>query len=271
VRTREVMFRIGGEDDLLERPAAVPASASQAEAPADARPSTAVASAVSPLEDGTPMPSAAAARPAEGPVKNGAVIPEADASAPDVATRGSPPRPAVAMERGPGATPSTLVSPTLSDLDRGDRAATDDSISNESTPVVTSWGRRWRPPAHQESSRRECAAALLKSSRRPRLAQLHRCVAWVNAAIFTVLIVAAVVGHTPSSTTDPSSGATQIRQTTRPVAAPPSTRPANSGVLRKSLCRCRPRGRPPCSRKTARFADPESGGDQGDRRGEFGR
>jgi hypothetical protein len=197
-----------------------------------------------------------------------AVTPEADESAPDVATRGSPPRAAVAIERDLGAMPSTLVYPTLSDLDR---AATDDSISNENTPVLTSGRRRGRPPARQEGSRRERAGALLRSSRHPRLGQLHRCVAWVNAAIFTVLIAAAVVGHTPSSATAPSSGATRVVQTARPAAEPPSARPASSGVLRRSLSRCRLRGRPACPRKTARFAGPEPGDDQADGRGEFGR
>ncbi len=260
MRTREVMFRIGGEEDLLDRPA-VAASASRpshAEAAVASRPSTTAACAVCPPDASVPPSSAAMTWPAEGPVATDAAV--LDASVPNVPARGGPPRSAGGSERSPAAAPNTSVSPLLPDLDRRGRAIADGSISKDNTAADASGLRRWR----------EEPTALLKGGQRPRLAKLHRCVAWVNALIFTVLIVAAVIGHTPASTTAASSGATPVRQAARPVAARASTRFASSRVLRGPPSRCALPSRLPCPRLTARSGHPDSGDDRGNPGG-FGR
>jgi hypothetical protein len=230
VRTREVMFRIGGEEDLLDRPTAMPVPAPQPShtaVPTASQPLPATARAACPPDAGTPP---------ESPAMSEAAV--LDVPAPDAPARGSPARPADDVEPSPVTVLHAPVSPRLPDLDRQDPAtARGCSISQDDVPTVVSPLRRRRLPPHHQGKdaavRRHRSTVAVKRRQRPRLAKLQSCIAWVNALIFTVLVVAAVIGHTPASTTaagrEPSTAPTQAAA--RPVAPLPSTRLAGSKIL----------------------------------------
>jgi hypothetical protein len=237
VRTREVMFRIGGEEDLLDRPTAVPVSAPQPShtaVPTASQPLPATARAACPPDAGTPPASATAAQPPESPAMSEAAV--LDVPAPDAPARGSPARPADDVEPSPVTVLHAPVSPRLPDLDRQDPAtARGCSISQDDVPTVVSPLRRRRLPPHHQGRdtavRRHRSTVAVKGRQRPRLAKLQSCIAWVNALIFTVLVVAAVIGHTPASTTAAGSEPSTAQAAARPVAPLPSTRLAGSKVL----------------------------------------
>ncbi len=237
------MFRIGGEEDLLDRPTAVPISTPQPSTavPTASKPLPATARAACPPDAGTPPASATAAQPPEAPVMSEAAVLDVPAPAP---ARGSPARPADDVEPSPVTVLHAPVAPRLPDLDRQDPAtARGCSISRDDVSTVVSPLRRRRLPRHHQGKdtavRRHRSTVAVKGRERPRLAKLQSCIAWVNALIFTVLVVAAVIGHTPASTTatgsEPSTALTQA--TARPVAPLPSTRLAGSKILPRPRAR----------------------------------
>jgi hypothetical protein len=100
--------------------------------------------------------------------------------------------------------------------------------------------RRREPRADQQrhAGRRDRSTAPPTRRQRPGLTGLHSWIAWVNAAILTLLIVAAVIGHDPPSTTAVGrapSTATRQAAAAQTVASSVGARPATTRILPKPL------------------------------------
>lgn len=266
------MFRIGGEEDLLDRAPAVPVCApqpSRAAVPIASRPLPATARAACPPAAGTPW--ASATPPETSGISEAGVL---NMSAPDAPARGSQAPHTDDMEPSPVTVLHAPASPPLSDLDRQDPAtAHGRSISQDDMPTVAPPLRRRRLPAHQHrdtATRRHRSTATLKRRPRPRLARLQSCIAWVNALIFTVLVVAAVIGHTPASTTAAGSESSTVvtQVATKPVAPLPSTRFTGSKTLLRPRVR-KHRERLSHSQRPRRMLHPGTRSVQGDTPAEF--
>lgn len=113
--------------------------------------------------------------------------------------------------------------------------------SRSAVEAPASRRRRREPRAHQQrhAGRRDRSTAPSTRRQRPGLTGLHSWIAWVNAAILTVLIVAAVIGHDPPSTTAvgraPSTTTRQAAAAAQTVASSGDARPATTMILPKPL------------------------------------
>ena len=191
-RTGELMFRIGGEEDLLDPIHASTSSAPEPPAAADISGQSApvTPSAVGVLD--APA-SVSPARPDE------CAHPSPTATAPDAATTSScglDPRDPVA---------ALLLDPRASG---GDSERIAGRICRDGVTASGSLrGARW-PQVDEDRGGSGLGRSISPSTRlrRSGLTRLHIWIAWVNAVILAVLIVAAVVGHDPSSTTGASRG-----------------------------------------------------------------
>jgi hypothetical protein len=197
-RTREVMFRIGSEEDLPDPPTAAPACAqspSRAAAPNASEPSPAPAIQAQPTR-----PAASAAEVLDAPV---AV---------------SPVRPAQAMKPSPSAMPATSASraPVPTPLRRREPRAHQN---------------------HHHAGRRDRSIASPRRRQRPGLVPLHIWIASLNALIVTMLVVAAVIGHAPPATSavGQESPTTTRQAAARPVASSVNTRSATSRAIASPL------------------------------------
>jgi hypothetical protein len=118
--------------------------------------------------------------------------------------------------------------------------ATMPETSTPRAPAPTQPLRRREPRAHQDrgAGRRDRSTAPPTRRQRPGLTGLHSWIAWVNAAILIVLIVAAVIGHDPPSTTAVGRApSTTTRQpaAAQTVASSVGARPATTMILPKPL------------------------------------
>jgi hypothetical protein len=229
-RAREVMFRIGGEEDLLDPPTAVPASVP----PANRAPITSAS-----------MPPSAPAQPAWSPYADIPLVPEPDevlivggaevAAAPAPAIPAQPAEAAITSE---GEAVDTSTAPTP-DVPTPDPPAREDPARPIRAPTPPSHRRR-RGTHHNREANRGCRSTATPNGRqRSGLAKLSSTVAWVNALILTMLVLAAVIGHTPASTTVAN------RELPSPLAQAPAraaaplriTRLELAKILRRALAR----------------------------------
>lgn len=111
-------------------------------------------------------------------------------------------------------------------------------IAEDGVRSSASRRRRREPRAHQRrsASSEDHSTAPPASRQRPGLTGWHSWIAWINAGILTVLIVAAVIGHDPPSPTtagrEPPAApkqavaqpvASAVAPANAPVDAPPAT------------------------------------------------
>jgi hypothetical protein len=235
-RTREVMFRIGGEEDLFDRPSVAPASVPQPDSapiPGASEPLSTPWRADRPLDADIPLAPGVSEQPTETLTASATKV--LDAPAPE-----NPARPVQSMEPTPATVPDT-------------------STSGVPAPASPLSPRSPRAHRHHDAGRRDRSTASLTRRQRPGLTRLHSWIAWVNALILTVLIVAAVIGHDPQSTTAVGRASSTTPAAARPVDSSSNTGPAMSKLPPRPLIRehRRPpshpvRRRPPASREPTR-------------------
>lgn len=206
-RTHEVMFRIGGEDDLLDRPTVAPATA--------------------PQPDSTPIPRSP--EPPFAPWHSGRPL---DADVLVVPGLSEQPIETLAASATEALDAPALDIPTLTVQRTESTPATAPDTSTPEVPPPTSPLRPQWPRTHQHhyADRQDRSIAPSTRRRHPGLTRLHSWIAWVNALILTVLIVAAIIGHTPPSTTVTSRESSPTRTAARPLDSLSNPRPAISNL-----------------------------------------
>lgn len=213
-RTREVMFRIGGEDDLLDRPTVAPVTAPKPDSapiPRISEPPPTPGRAGRPLDADIPLAPGIPDQPTE--TLRASATKVLDAPPPE-----NPPRPVQSMEASPATVPDTSTS----------------GIPAPASPLPP---RSPRAHRHHDAGRRDRSAASVTRRQRPGLTRVHSWIAWVNALILTVLIVAAVIGHDPPSTTAVGRASSTTQTAVRPVDSSSNTGPAMSKLPPRPLIR----------------------------------
>jgi hypothetical protein len=251
-RVREVMFRIGGEEDLLDCRPAVPTCAPPpnqtpiptASAPAPPAPATSAR----PTESDTAGEAEAPNVPAPAAPNQGTPKPHLRARDARTLDMQAPPVPSAPLRDEPKPHPPA---PHRSVRD----------VPAPAPPARVPAPRPIRAPSSPPRSRSRGphhdwdAGTLYQSPpparRRPRpqLRGLTSTIAWVNALILALLVLAAVIGHTPPSTTAarPERSVAIARAPARAVTPVRITRPELVESLREALRRERgmSRGRRP--------------------------
>jgi hypothetical protein len=205
-RAHKVMFRIGGEDELLDPPPAVPAPA----LPTDRSPTKLASDEQPPTACHADDAPGAGVRVVSGVSEQPTGSLAADSTeAFDLPTRERPVRPAEASPAAPMSSISTSgIRVPIALRSRGAQRHRRGHANREDRSIA--------PPIHQ---------------RRPRPTGVHGWITWLNALILTVLIVAAVIGHDPSSmpATGHRSSTTQTTaNSSEPTRAPSDLPPVPS-------------------------------------------
>lgn len=212
-RTREVMFRIGGEEDLFDRPSVAPASVPQPDSapiPGASEPLSTPWRADRPLDADIPLAPGVPEQPTE--TLTASATKALDAPAPEN------PQPVQSMEPSPATVPDT-------------------STSGVPAPAPPLSPRSPRAHQHHDAGRRDRSTASPTRRQHPGLTRLHSWIAWVNALILTVLIVAAVIGHDPQSTTAVGRASSTTQAAARPVDSSSNTGSAMSKLPPRPLIR----------------------------------
>jgi len=216
------MFRIGGEEDLLDPSHAAISNAPERPAAAEipAQPTPVTPSAAGVLD--APA-SVSLARPAEGTPSYGLDL--------------QYPTTAFSVDHKPSGCDSERIA---------DRISEDDI-----TAAISLRGAQW-PRANEHRDTGGLGRPTLPSAgrQRPGLTRLHIWIAWVNALILAVLIAAAVVGRDPTSTTAASREPSTAQAPARLADSFPSADPATSNSSPK------PQHRPPKRRRPTIPAQP---------------
>ena len=210
-RTREVMFRIGGEEDLLDRPTVAPAPAPQPDSapiPIASEPPSTPWRAGRPLDADIPLAPGVPEQPTE-------ILTASATKVLDAPALENPPRPVQSMEPSPATVPDT-------------------STSGVPAPAPP---RSPRAHQHHDAGRRDRSTASPTRRQHLGLTRLHSWIAWVNALILTVLIVAAVIGHDPPSTTAVGRASSTTQAAARPVDSSSNTGSAMSKLPPRPLIR----------------------------------
>jgi hypothetical protein len=233
-RTREVMFRIGGEEDLLDCLTAEPAGAlrpKDAAIPTPPKPLPVPAQAAWPLEDDILPAPTIAPRPAETLIKTEAEV----ADLPAHAILAQPAEADTTSEAGVLDVPAPAA--PAGDVPTPDPPAREVPARPIRAPASPPHPRRRGAHHGRDASRRYRSIPPPMRCQRPGLVKLSSCIAWVNALILTVLVVAGVIGHAPASTASRERPSTITRATARPAVSAPVTRLEFAQILRKALAR----------------------------------
>jgi hypothetical protein len=178
------MFRIGGEEDLLD----------------------------------LPKPGALDARSPASPTQRTERTEPISASAP-----GDSISPPLGLDtQDPAAAPSPSLGLSGSDAEFAARRIAEDGVRS---PPSRRRGREPRAHRRRSAGSRGRSTAPPVHSPRPGLTGWHSWIAWINAGILAVLIVAAVIGHDPPSTTaaGPEPPASPKQAVAQPVASAPAS------------------------------------------------